>query len=187
MSLTDIIPAPYRWAAFSGLLLAGVGAGFVLGIEYEADRHATQLSQIAAAGAAQTATAHAETARKAENNQENSNGYTSAAAHLVARFERQPLANQPGQPGAGSPAAPAGALVGLRLPAAAGGSSGMPDHTGARSGADAAAAQPGADGAGGTAGDSGDVKALTRNAAADALQVLWLQDYVARVCLSAAR
>lgn len=184
MSLTDIIPVPYRWLALAGLLLAGVGTGFVLGVEHEADRNAPQLSQIAATGAAQTATARAETARKVENNQENSNGYQSAAAHLVARLE-QSMANQPSQPGVGGPAAPAGALVGLRLPAAAGSSSGMPDHAGARSGLDAATAQPGADGAGGTAAEPGDIKALIRNAAADALQVLWLQDYVLRVCLAA--
>lgn len=159
--MMPVPPFVIRWIVLAVLGMATFAAGYIHGLRAEADRHAGQMAEIAQAGATQTANSRAETARRQQTTQEIAHDYQSAQARLAAR--------------------PVPALSpdhSLRLAAANHSSSGVSADAGARSEADGNAAERSFGPAGGPAFESED---FIRSCAADAQQVMWLQEWIERV------
>lgn len=150
-----------RAALVGGLVLALCAASAAAGYFYRGIRAEVQTSAINLAGATQTTAAREETAQRAEINQEITDGYQDSRQRLLAR----PVL----------PTAPR-----LRL-AACDRAGGVPGNASARSEADADADERGSGAGGGSPSEQAD-EGFAKRCGADAQQVMWLEDYIERVC-----
>ena len=155
-----------RAALIGGLVLALCGASAAAGYFYRGIGAEVQTSAVNLAGATQTTAARAETARGKEINQEITDGYQDARQRLLARPVLPVL-----------PTAPR-----LRI-AACDSAGGVPGDAGARPDPDEDAAERGTGPGRGPASEQA-WEEFARRCRADAQQVMWLEDYVERVCAS---
>jgi len=86
--LTAALPSWWKWIAVALLAVALYGAGFVRGIEHDADRHAEEMAQIAAAGAAQEARTAATINAQKQVTEDTRNGYSQALDALHRYYAR---------------------------------------------------------------------------------------------------
>jgi hypothetical protein len=157
------LPAGFgRAALIGGLVLALCAASATAGYFYRGIRAEVQTSAINLAGATQTTAARAETARGKEINKELSDEYQDARQRLLAR-----------------PVLPATAPR-LRI-AACDRAGGVPGDAGARPEPDGDTAERGP-GAGGGSPSEQAGEDFAQRCRADAQQVMWLEDYIERVC-----
>lgn len=151
------VPGWGKWLAAAVLAAALYGAGFVRGIEHEADRHAEEIRQIAVAGAAQEARTEAQIKDQKRITEETRDGYSQALDALHRHYARA----------RGVPGYAAGGGQVSAVPDAAGGVDARPADAG-----------PGSAGA---APAETDVGCVSREAAAaTTMMFLWLRDWVER-------